>query len=54
MSDSEEYLRDETIRIYKEWGFSSSNVKSVEEWNPALVRGSLSLFGDVSMVHLLM
>lgn len=52
MSDSEEYLRDETIRIYKEWGFSSSNVKSVEEWNPALVRGSLSLFGDVSMVHL--
>lgn len=52
MADSEAYLRDEVIRISTEWKFTSSNVKSVEEWNPALVRGSLSLFGEVSMVHL--
>lgn len=52
MSDSEAYLRDETIRIYTEWGFKSSNVKSVEDWNPALVRGSVSLFGETSMIHL--
>lgn len=52
MSDSKAYLHDETVRIYKEWGFSSSNVKTVEQWSPALVRNSVSLFGDVSMVHL--
>ena len=52
MSDSESYLRDETIKLYTEWGFVSSNVKSVEDWDPALVRGSISLFGDVSMIHL--
>lgn len=52
MSDSEAYLRDEVIRIYTKWGFKSSNVKSVEDWNPALVRGSTSLFGEVSMIHL--
>lgn len=52
MSDSEVFLRDEVLRISKEWGFSKSNVKTVEDWNPALVRNSVSLFGDVSMVHL--
>ena len=52
MSDSEAYLRDEVLRISQEWGFNKSNVKTVEEWNPALVRGSVSLFGDVSMIHL--
>lgn len=52
MSDSEAYLRDEVIRISGEWGFTKSNIKYVEEWNPALVRGALSLFGDVSMIHL--
>lgn len=52
MSDSEAYLRDEVIRMSKEWGFTTSNVKTVEEWNPALARGAISLFGDVSMVHL--
>lgn len=52
MDDSEAYLRDETIRTYESWGFKSSNVKSVEEWNNALGRSSLSLFGDTSMVHL--
>lgn len=52
MSDSEAYLRDEVMRISSEWGFNKSNVKTVEEWNPALVRGSVSLFGEVSMVHL--
>lgn len=52
MSDSEAYLRDEVIRISADWGFTSSMVKSVETWNPALVRGSVSLFGDVSMIHL--
>lgn len=52
MSDSEAYLRDEVIRIYKEWGFSSSNVKTTEVWNPALVKNSVSLFGEVSIIHL--
>lgn len=52
MSDSEAYLRDEVLRISGEWGFNKSNVKTVEEWNPALVRGSVSLFGEVSMIHL--
>ena len=52
MSDSEAYLRDEVLRVSGEWGFNKSNVKTVEEWNPALVRNSVSLFGDVSMVHL--
>lgn len=52
MSDSEAYLRDEVIRISGDWGFTKSNIKSVEEWNPALVRGAVSLFGDVSMIHL--
>lgn len=52
MSDSEAYLRDEVLRISKDWGFIKSNVKTVEEWNPALVRSSVSLFGEVSMVHL--
>lgn len=52
MSDSEAYLRDETIRIYTSWGFTSSNVKQVERWDPTLARNSISLFGDVSMVHL--
>lgn len=52
MSDSEAYLRDEVLRISKEWGFNKSSIKTVEEWNPALVRGSVSLFGDVSMIHL--
>lgn len=52
MSDSEAYLRDEVLRVSEEWGFNKSNVKTVEEWNPALVRGSVSLFGEVSMVHL--
>ena len=52
MSDSEAYLRDEAIRLYTSWGFTSSNVKQVEKWDPSLVRNSLSLFGDVSMVHL--
>lgn len=52
MSDSEAHLRDEVLRISKDWGFSKSNVKTIEEWNPALVRGSVSLFGEVSMIHL--
>lgn len=52
MSDSKAYLRDEVIRIYNEWGFKSSNVKSVESWNPALTRGSVSLFGEPTLVHL--
>jgi len=52
MSDSESYLRDEVLRYRNEWGFSSSNIKSVEEWNPALAKGAISLFGDVSMIHL--
>lgn len=52
MSDSEAYLRDEVIRNYKKWGFKSSNVKSVEVWNPAMTRGSMSLFGDPVMIHL--
>lgn len=52
MSDSEAYLRDEVIRIYTNWGFEFSNVKVVEEWNPALVGSSVSLFGDTSMIHL--
>lgn len=52
MSDSEAYLRDEVLRVSEEWGFNKSNVKTVEEWNPALVRGSVSLFGEVSMIHL--
>lgn len=52
MADSEAYLRDEVSRISKEWGFKPSNIKTTEDWNPALIRGSLSLFGDVSMVHL--
>lgn len=52
MDDSEAYLRNEVLRVYKEWGFKSSNVKYVEEWNNALGRSSLSLFGDISMVHL--
>lgn len=52
MNDSEAFLRDEVIRTYEKWGFKSSNVKNVETWNPALSRGSLSLFGESSMVHL--
>lgn len=52
MNDSEAFLRDEVIRTYEKWGFKSSNVKTVETWNPALSRGSLSLFGESSMVHL--
>jgi hypothetical protein len=52
MSDSETFLHDEAMKTFKKWGFAQSNVKSVEEWNPALVRNSVSLFGDVSMVHL--
>lgn len=52
MSDSEAYLRDEVIRLYNDWGFTSSNVKTVETWNPALVRSYVSLFGETSMIHL--
>lgn len=52
MADSEAYLRDEVIRVAEEWGFSKSNVKTVEDWNPALGRNSISLFGDVSITHL--
>lgn len=52
MSDSDSYLRDEVLRISDEWGFSSANVKYTENWDPALVRGSMSLFGEESMVHL--
>lgn len=52
MSDSSAYLRDEVIRISQEWGFSKANVKTVEDWNSSLVRGSVSLFGEVSMIHL--
>ena len=52
MSESESHLRDEVIRIYKKWGFSSENVKYTETWDPSLALGSTSLFGSVSMVHL--
>lgn len=52
MSDSEAYLRDEVLRISKDWNFTISNVKTVEEWDPTLARGAVSLFGDISMVHL--
>lgn len=52
MADSEAYLRDEVLRISKEWGFSKSNVKTVEDWNPAISRSSVSLFGELSMNHL--
>lgn len=52
MSDSEAYLRDEVLRTYKEWGFNKSNVKTVEEWNPAITKNTVSLFGEVSMTHL--
>lgn len=52
MSDSEAFLRDEVLRISQEWGFNKSSIKTIEEWNPALVRGATSLFGDVSMIHL--
>lgn len=46
MSDSEAHLRDEVIRQREKWGFKSSNVKTTETWNPALTRGSVSLFGE--------
>lgn len=52
MSDSDAYLHDEAIRIQKEWGFTTNNVKRVEEWSHSLVGSSVSLFGDVSMIHL--
>lgn len=52
MDDSEAFLRSEVKRISNEWGFTSSTVKEVEEWNAALVRSAVSLFGDVSMIHL--
>lgn len=52
MSDSPAYLHDEVIRTYKDWGFTTSTVKTVEEWSHSLVGSSVSLFGDVSMVHL--
>lgn len=52
MSDSDSYLRDEVLRTADKWGFSSANVKYTESWDPTLVRGSMSLFGEESMVHL--
>lgn len=51
MSDSEAYLRDETIRIYKKWGFNSSNVKTIQKWDSSLAVNSTTLFGDTSMIH---
>jgi DNA polymerase III delta subunit len=52
MSDSEAHLRDEVIRQREKWGFKSSNVKTTETWNPALTRGSVSLFGEPILIHL--
>lgn len=52
MSDSEAYLRDETIKLYQSWGFTSSNVNEVEKWSPSFGRSSVSLFGQASIVHL--
>ncbi len=52
MSDSEAHLRDEVIRQREKWGFKSSNVKTTETWNPALTRGSVSLFGEPTLIHL--
>lgn len=52
MSDSEAYLRDEVLKVIKEWGFNKSNVTHVEEWNPTLASGAISLFGDISITHL--
>ena len=52
MSDSEAYLHDEVVRTYKDWGYISSNVKTIQEWRHSIVGSSVSLFGDVSMVHL--
>lgn len=52
MSDSEEYLRDEVIKRSKAWGFNSSNVKTIQKWNPAEVRSSISLFEETSIIHL--
>lgn len=52
MSDSEAHLRDEVIRQREKWGFKSSNVKTTETWNPALARGSVSLFGEPTLIHL--
>lgn len=52
MSDSEAFLRDEVLRISQEWGYNKSNVTYVEEWNPTLASGAISLFGDVSITHL--
>lgn len=52
MSDSEAFLRDEVLRISQEWGYNKSNITNVEEWNPTLASGAVSLFGDVSITHL--
>lgn len=52
MSDSEVFLRDEVIRVSEEWGFSKADVKTVETWDPTLTRGSVSLFGQTSIIHL--
>lgn len=52
MNDSEAFIHDEVVKTYKKWGFTPSTVRTVDTWNPALVRGAMSLFGDLSMVHL--
>ena len=52
MADSEAYLRDEVLRITKEWGYTKNNLKYTEEWNAALSRNTISLFGEVSITHL--
>lgn len=52
LNDSEAFLRNEVIKLSKEWGFASTEVKTIERFDYSIVNSPPSLFGIRSMTHL--